>query len=83
MENLFSVTVHCGGSRNTGSAQCGIADVCESSTEVGICTRAANFLSFKGVPSPLPRFFRGYFHPLFISLEGITACSKLLNFHKT
>ena len=44
---------------------------------------APNFLSFKGVPSPLPRFFRGYFHPLFINLEGITACSKVLNFNKT
>ena len=43
--------------------------------------RAPKFLSFKGVPSPLPRFFSGYFHPLFINLEGITACSKLLNFH--
>ena len=45
--------------------------------------RAPNFLSFKGVPSPLPRFFRGYFHPLFINLEGITACLKVLNFHNT
>ena len=45
--------------------------------------RAPNFLSFKGVPSPLPRFFRGYFHPLFINLKGITACSKLLNFNNT
>ena len=44
---------------------------------------APNFLSFKGVPSPLLRFFRGYFHPLFINLEGIIAGSKLLNLHKT
>ena len=45
--------------------------------------RAPNFLSFKGVPLPLPIFFRGHFHPLFINLEGITPCSKLLNIHKT
>ena len=61
MENLFSVTVHCGGSRNTGSAQCGIADVCESSTELGICTRAANFLSFKGYRHPFLDFLGGIF----------------------
>ena len=48
-----------------------------------ICTRAPNVLSFKGVPSPLPRLFRQYFHPLFINLDPITACSKVLNFHKT
>ena len=43
-----------------------------------------NFLSFnfKGVLSPLSRFFTGYFHLLFINVVGITACSKLLNFHK-
>ena len=46
-------------------------------------TRAPNFLSFKGVPSSLSRFFRGYFHPLIINLEGITACWKVLNFHQT
>ena len=33
--------------------------------------RAPNFLSFKGVPSPLPRFFRRYFHPLFINFGGM------------
>ena len=34
--------------------------------------RAPNLLSFKGVPSPPSWCFRGYFHPLFINLEGIT-----------
>ena len=42
-----------------------------------------NFLSFKGVLSSLPRFLRGYSHPPFINLEGITAFSKLLNIRKT
>ena len=32
--------------------------------------RAPNFVSFKGVPSSLLRFFRGYFHPMFINLRG-------------
>ena len=45
--------------------------------------RVPNFFSFKRVPSPLPRFLRGYFHRLFTKLEGITPCWKLLNFHKT
>ena len=50
---------------------------------VGLNNRTPNFLSFKGVPSLLPRFFRGYFYPLFINLKGITACSKVQNFHMT
>ena len=58
---------------------------------VGLCEacrftyRAPNLLSFKGVPSSPSWCFRGYFHPFFINLEGITLmtlCSKLPDLHK-
>ena len=61
----------------------------KNSRSLGLCiwceytVRAPKLVSFKGVPSLFPRFLRGYFQPLFINLEGITACSKVLNFHKT
>ena len=45
--------------------------------------RAPNFLSFKGVPSPPFRLFRGYFHPLLIDLEGTSLCSVRPALHKT
>ena len=35
----------------------------------------------RGVPSP-PWCFRGYFHPLFINLQGATLCSELPALHK-
>ena len=44
--------------------------------------RAPNLLSFKGVPSPPSWCFKGYFHPLFINLEGITLYSKLPALYK-
>ena len=54
-------------------------------TNYGTSSQGSQFSLFQGgVPSPLPRFFfGGYFHPLFINLEGITACLKVLNFRNT
>ena len=45
-------------------------------------TWAPHWPSFKEVPSPPSWRFRGYFHPLFINLEGITLRSKLPALHK-
>ena len=46
-------------------------------TQFSIMFLTPGLLSFKQVPWPLSRLFRGYFHSLFISLEGITQCSEL------
>ena len=45
-------------------------------------TQGFQFAIFQGGTLPPSWCFRGYFHPLFINLEGMTLCSELLALHK-
>ena len=55
----------------------------DDQTATDLMLQGSQFSLIQGGTITRPYIFRGYFHLLFINLEGITACSKLLNFHET
>ena len=67
--------------KNSGIKDCKVQDYPPKKKEKKkeVVIKAANFLSFKGVPSPALFIsnIRGYFHPVFINLEGITLSQDL------